>query len=244
MIKKNYLILIPARIGSKRLPGKPLIELKGSSIIQRTYNQCVKAVNKNYVYVATDSKKIYNHCKNNKINCIMTSKKCLTGSDRIAEAAKKINSKYYVNIQGDEPFFAVRDILRLIEFSKKFPNMIIGGFTDIKYRYQYFSKNVPKVVMNNQNELMYMSRAPIPGNKRNKFYKAYRQVCGYVIPKKKMKLFYNRKKKSNFENIEDIEILHFLEMGEKVKMVKLSNDSISIDTKLDIVLAKKRLKIK
>ena len=59
-----------------------------------------------------------------------------------------------------------------------------------------------------------------------------------------MKLFYNRKKKSNFENIEDIEILHFLEMGEKVKMVKLSNDSISIDTKLDIVLAKKRLKIK
>ena len=244
MIKKNYLVIIPARIGSKRLPGKPLIKLKGVSIIQRTHSKCAKAVTKDYVYVATDSKKIYDHCKQNRMNCIMTSKKCLTGSDRIAEAAKKINSKYYVNIQGDEPFFAVKDILTLIKYSKKFPKMIIAGYANIKHSHQYFSKNVPKVVLNNKNELMYMSRAPIPGNKENKFYNAYRQVCGYVLPKKKLSLFYNRKKKSRFENIEDIEILHFLEMGEKVKMVKLSDSSISIDTKSDIVLAKKKLKIK
>ena len=118
---------------------------------------------------------------------------------------------------------------------------MLNGFTEIKNKKQYFSRNVPKVVFGKNNELLYMSRSPIPGNKKNKFTKAWRQVCGYIIPKKKLMKFYSFKKKSNLENLEDIEILRFIEMGEKVKMIKLSGSSLSIDTPHDLALAKKKL---
>ncbi len=241
MKKKKYVIIIPARLGSTRLPGKPLIILKGIPIIQRTYQRCIKVLPKNDVYVATDSKKIKDFCLKNSMNYIMTSKSCLTGTDRIGEASKKINSEFYMNIQGDEPFFSVKDIKKLINISKKFPKLVLNGFTEIKNKKQYFSRNVPKVVFGKNNELLYMSRSPIPGNKKNKFTKAWRQVCGYIIPKKKLMKFYSFKKKSNLENLEDIEILRFIEMGEKVKMIKLSGSSLSIDTPHDLALAKKKL---
>lgn len=241
MKKKKYVIIIPARLGSTRLPGKPLIILKGIPIIQRTYQRCIKVLPKNDVYVATDSKKIKDFCLKNSMNYIMTSKSCLTGTDRIGEASKKINSEFYMNIQGDEPFFSVKDIKKLINISKKFPKLVLNGFTEIKNKKQYFSRNVPKVVFGKNNELLYMSRSPIPGNKKNKFTKAWRQVCGYIIPKKKLMKFYSFKKKSNLENLEDIEILRFIEMGEKVKMIKLSGSSLSIDTPQDLALAKKKL---
>ena len=120
MKKKKYVIIIPARLGSTRLPGKPLIILKGIPIIQRTYQRCIKVLPKNDVYVATDSKKIKDFCLKNSMNYIMTSKSCLTGTDRIGEASKKINSEFYMNIQGDEPFFSVKDIKKLINISKNF----------------------------------------------------------------------------------------------------------------------------
>ena len=138
-------------------------------------------------------------------------------------------------------FFSVKDIQKLINFSKKFPKFVINGFTEIKNKKQYFSLNIPKVVFNKNNELLYMSRSPIPGNKKDKFIKAWRQVCGYIIPKKKLMKFYSFKKKSNLENLEDIEILRFIEMGEKIKMIKLSGSSLAIDTPHDLALAKKKL---
>ena len=85
----DFLLIIPARYQSKRLPGKPLIDLKGLPMIIRTYNQCKKAVHQSKILVATDHKKIFQLCKKKKINTIMTSKKCLTGTDRIAEVSKK-----------------------------------------------------------------------------------------------------------------------------------------------------------
>ena len=78
-----------------------------------------------------------------------------------------------------------------------------------------------------------MSRSPVPGNKKNKFIKGYRQVCAYIFPRNKL-LAFRKNKKTFFENIEDIEILRFLELGQKVKMVELSDVSKSVDTKSDL----------
>ena len=238
---KKYVIIIPARIGSTRLPNKPLIILNGKTIIQRTYDKCIKALPKENVYIATDSLKIKNFCLKNSMNCIMTSRSCLTGTDRVAEASQKINSQYYINVQGDEPFFSVRDLKKLINFSKKYPKLILNGYTLIKDKKQFFSPNIPKVVFDENNDLLYMSRAPIPGNKKNKFIKAWRQICAYVFPRKKLLKFNKLKKKKNLEFLEDIEILRFIEMNEKVKMIKLSSSSLAIDTPKDLLLAKKRL---
>ena len=79
----NFLLIIPARYNSKRLPGKPLIKIKGIPMIVRTFNQCRKATKESNIIVATDSKLIKKICNKYKIKVLITSKKCLTGTDRI-----------------------------------------------------------------------------------------------------------------------------------------------------------------
>ena len=106
----KYLIVIPARYKSERLPGKPLADIGGLPMIVRTYNQCKKVVSKDKIIVATDNLKIKKVCEKYKIKTIMTSTKCLTGTDRVAEVSKKINCNFYIKEQGNEPFFNPLDL--------------------------------------------------------------------------------------------------------------------------------------
>jgi 3-deoxy-manno-octulosonate cytidylyltransferase (CMP-KDO synthetase) len=177
----DYLLVIPARYGSKRFPGKPLLDIKGIPMIIRTFNQCNKVVPRNKIIVATDDKRIEFICKKNNIKTIITSKKCLTGTDRIAEVSKKIKKDFYINVQGDEPICNPTDIMKIIKYAKKFPNQIVNGFTQIKDKKSFYSPNIPKVVFSNDNYLLYMSRAPIPSNKKKSFSKAWRQVCIFTL---------------------------------------------------------------
>ena len=212
-------------------------------MILRTYEQCLKAVSSNNIIVATDSKKILNFLKIRKINNILTSKKCLTGTDRVAEVAKKIKSSIYINLQGDEPFFNPNDIKKMIKFALKNSNLIINGYTKINEEKIFRDFSIPKVLIDKKNNLIYMSRSTIPGNKNNKFVKGWRQVCIYSYPRKVLMNF-NNKRKTLIEKIEDIEILRFLELGYKIKMLKLSNSSFSIDTKQDLKIASEFFKKK
>ena len=94
----NFVLIIPARYKSSRFPGKPLTILKGKSMIRHVYDQCLKAVPKDSIYVATEDKRIADHCKKNNIQFIMTSDKCLTGTDRLCEVSKLVEADYYINI--------------------------------------------------------------------------------------------------------------------------------------------------
>ena len=238
----DYLLIIPARYFSKRLPGKPLLDIKGIPMIIRTVNQCLKAVPRSKILIATDDKRIQKICENQNIKTLMTSKKCLTGTDRIAEVAKKIKKDFYINVQGDEPICNPTDIMKIIKYAKKFPNQIVNGFTQIKDKKSFYSPNIPKVVFSNDNYLLYMSRAPIPSNKKKSFSKAWRQVCIYSFPYKALKSYVSVKKKTTIESIEDLESLRFLELGYKVKMLKMSNKSIAIDIKEDLLKVRKLVK--
>lgn len=231
----KYLVVIPARLKSTRLANKPLIKINGIPMVIRTFLRCNKIVPKSNIIVATDDIKIVKICTAYKVPSILTSKKCLTGSDRVAEVAKKINARIYINLQGDEPVFPRQDILKFIKEAKKNHNRILNGYCKINNKNQFFSHSVPKVSINQFNELLYMTRAPIPSNKQGLFKSGFRQVCIYSYPKEILKKIYGKKKKKSFlEKNEDIEILRPLEKGYKIKMVKLSNKSISIDTKSDL----------
>ena len=166
----NFILVIPARYNSGRFPGKPLADINGLPMIIRTYNQCKKAVDAKKIYVATDDLRIKRLCEKENINVVMTSKKCLTGTDRIAEVSKKIKSDVYINVQGDEPVFNPKDIKNLIKKAKKYPNEIINGYTKIKKEKTFRSGNIPKVVFRKDGRLLYMSRAPIPTTKKKKLY--------------------------------------------------------------------------
>lgn len=239
----KYILIIPARFKSSRFPGKPLAIIDGISMIRRVYNQCLKVVDKKLIYVATEDKRIYDHCNNYGINCVMTNDNCLTGTDRICEVSKKIDADYYINIQGDEPLFNPNDIDILINEIKSNGNKyeVYCGYCEIDDHKTFFSFDMPKVVFNDNKELMYISRAPIPSNKLNEFKLGYRQVCGYAFSKKSLEIF-DTKAKTILESHEDIEILRFLELGLKVKMLVMSKSSIPVDRMSDLKKVLKMIK--
>ena len=235
-------IIIPARYGSSRYRGKPLVKILGREMILRVADICKKIKNVR-VFIATDSKKIANVAEKNGYDYIMTSKNCLTGTDRVAEASKKIKSEIFINVQGDEPTISPRDIQKIINTKKKFPNHVICGYDKIHNFESPKNINLPKVVVNSKGELIYISRALVPGTKKkNQNINYFKQVCIYAFNKKQLNKFHLKKRKSIIEKIEDIEILRFFEIDEKIKMVKLNSNSVAVDEMCDVKKAEKLLK--
>lgn len=223
--------IIPARYESTRFPGKPLANINGYPMIKHVWDKCFEFTgNKDNIFVATDDERIEKVCKDFSINTIMTSSKCLTGTDRVAEASRIIGANRVINVQGDEPLICAKDIALVAEQSCD----VCCGMCDILSESDFYSINVPKVVTDAKGNLLYMSRSPIPISKKEKFITAKKQVCIYGFSSKSLYDFCEQKKKTPLESIEDIEILRFLEMGYKVKMVQVSNSSIAVDEFSDI----------
>lgn len=238
----RYRVIIPARFSSTRLPGKPLIDIEGMSLLERTYRQCVKVVPADLIFVATDHNDIRCHCENRGIQVIMTSVGCLTGTDRIAEVSKQMKADYFINVQGDEPLMNPQDLIKIIKALDENKYEIINGYAPILSEEDYLSSNVPKVVFREDSRLLYMSRAGIPSNKKKIFTNAYRQVCIYAFSAQSLEDFSLYNGKSPLEEIEDIEILRFLEMGYEVRMLEMSTSSIAVDTLEDLERVRNRIK--
>jgi len=234
-------IIIPARYGSSRYRGKPLVKILGKEMVIRVADICNKIKNVK-VFIATDSKKIANVVKKYGYKYIFTSSSCLTGTDRVAEASKKIRSKIYINVQGDEPTIDPKDIKKVIETKKKFPNHVVCGYDKVHDFENPSNINLPKVVVNSKGELIYISRALVPGKKKiSQKIQYHKQVCIYAFNKKQLKKFYSMKRKSETESFEDIEILRFFDLNEKIKMVKLNSNSVAVDEIADVKKAEKLL---
>tara|TARA_Y100000816_G_scaffold163605_1_gene117131 strand:+ start:10086 stop:10814 length:729 start_codon:yes stop_codon:yes gene_type:complete len=238
-------IIIPARFGSSRYRGKPLVKILGREMVLRVADICKKVSGVENLFVATDSKKISNVVNKSGYKSIMTSRNCLTGTDRVAEASKKINSNIFINVQGDEPTINYRDIRKIYKTKLKFPNHVICGYDRVHKFENPSSTNLPKVVVNSKSELTYISRALIPGSKKNNTKIVYhKQVCIYAFSKQQLKKFYELKKKSLTESIEDVEILRFFDLNIKIKMVKLNSNSVAVDEINDVKKAEKILRKK
>lgn len=227
-------IIIPARYGSSRYEGKPLIKINKIPLVIRVAKKCAQAMKKENVYVATDDIRISSVVKDYGFKYIMTSKNNITGTDRVAEASKNINANIIINVQGDEPLINPKDILKVINKKIKNMNNVICAYCDLKKDESENRRTIPKVVFNEKNELLYISRSPIPFSKNNNTkIKYFKQVCIYAFTKQELKVFRNFKRKSLIEKIEDIEILRFFELKKKITMVKVSNSAIAVDEPSD-----------
>lgn len=211
-------------------------------MIERTYRQCAKAFPSDGIFVATDDERIAAHCGSVGIKVIMTSPDCLTGTDRVAEAARQIDADTFINVQGDEPLFNPADVTAFVAAAAAHPDAVLNGYGEISDEAMFRSTSMPKVVFDESERLLYMSRAAIPTTKRNEFRSAWRQVCIYAFPRAALEQFASRGEKTPLEAIEDIEILRFVEMGIRVQMVKVSSDSIPVDNPEDVALVEAELR--
>ncbi|HQR82254.1 MAG TPA: NTP transferase domain-containing protein, partial [Thiotrichales bacterium] len=159
------IIIIPARYKSSRFPGKPLVKLLGKPMIQWVAELSAKAVGEENVYIATDDTKIQKAVLGMGYQVVMTSEDCLTGTDRLAEVAQKIEADIYINVQGDEPLVDPEDIIKVIEAKKAYPNEVINGYAIIGEDEAPNSVNIPKVIFTEDKRLVYMSRQALPGFK-------------------------------------------------------------------------------
>lgn len=230
----RFLVVIPARYRSSRLPGKPLIDIGGETLLRRTYLQCVKAVPAEQVVVATDDARIRAHCEATGMRVVMTSPDCATGTDRVAEVARALPADLYVNVQGDEPLFNPDDITVTLDAARAHPGKVLNGYAPIDEENLFRSPTIPKVVLRPDGRLLYMSRNAVPSTKTFGFVRAWRQICIYAFPPDALQAFAATPSKTPLEELEDIEILRFLELGYEVQMVPMSAHSIAVDTPEDV----------
>lgn len=234
--RKNIVVgIIPARYGSTRLPGKPLIEIDGKPIIQRVYEQSKKSKLLDKVIVATDDKRIFNCIKRFGGEVMMTSKKHKSGTDRIVEVAEKIKADIIVNIQGDEPFISPINIDKSIEPLLKDNKLNVSTLAIKTLGAE--NPNVVKVIFDNNFYAIYFSRYAVPFNRDGGKVQYYKHIGLYVF-RKEFLLKFTKMKQSALEKAEKLEQLRILENGEKIKIVITKIDSVSIDTKNDLKTAK------
>ena len=213
----NSCVVIPARYTSSRFPGKPLVNILGKPMILRVAELAAQAVGNDNVYIATEDKRIINLIKDSPFKSFITDKDALTGTDRIAEVIDYLDYEIIINVQGDEPTLNPKDIEKAITLKKKHFDNIINGYCFLSKNENPDNKNLPKVITNEKNLMIYMSRSTIPGFKNNlqKNIKYKKQVCIYGFNKDDLTKFKNFGRKSYLESKEDIEILRFLELKKK-----------------------------
>ena len=238
---KKFIGLIPTRIGSSRLPAKPLLEIGGIPLIIHTYKRSKLSKKLDDVIICCDDKKILKVAKKYKAKCVMTSKHHNNGTERITEVALKLNRKYdyIVDIQGDEPLISPDHIDKVVEFHKKNGDFdIILPTLKIKLA---DNQNLIKVVSDKKDNVLYLSRSKIPLEFKSKtpYFKKHLSIISF---KKESLIKYSSSKKTQLEKIEDIELLRALEIGLKIKTIDLKGDSFSIDVKEDFIRAKEKFK--
>jgi len=232
----SFIVVIPARFASSRFPGKALADLNGKSVLRRCYEQVQQAVPTELIIVGTDDDRIADECRRFGMRFEMTSSSCMTGTDRVAEVAERIEASWYVNVQGDEPFLDVSGLQAMIHAAMvaKSDTSVINAYSIITEESDFRSATVPKVVTDLQDKLLYISRGAIPTTKQFDFRGARRQIGMYAFRRDSLKSFRSQLVKTPLESLEDVEILRFLELGIIVQMIRVDSIGIAIDTPEDL----------
>ena len=236
-------ILIPARMTATRFPGKPLAPILGKPMIQWVYEQSKRSV-AHRVIVATDSAEIFDAVQDFGGEVIMTREVHDNGTSRIAEIAAQIDTGLVVNVQGDEPAIAPETINQAIYPLVSDPSLEMSTLACPVSRHQdLFNPNVVKVVTNLRDEAMYFSRSPIPflkheGMKKIHWKKTDRvrhlQHIGVYGYRRDFLLSYVQTPPCALEQVEGLEQLRALYMGARIKVARVPEASVGVDTPEDV----------
>lgn len=229
----RFLGVIPSRFGAHRLPGKPLIEVAGKSLVQLVYERVVSTRFLDRVIVATDDRRIYDAVEKFEGEAMLTREDHLSGTDRVAEVARRLVADVYVNVQSDEPLLESGTIDSICKpFLSDAEIQITTARSEIKESREVTNPNHVKVVADRHGKALYFSRAaiPYPGRKSAVYYRH----LGIYAYRREFLLGLCRLKSSDLERTEGLEQLRFMENGIAIQVVTVQDDSFGVDTLEDL----------
>jgi 3-deoxy-manno-octulosonate cytidylyltransferase (CMP-KDO synthetase) len=236
-MKNNVVVIIPARYGSTRLPGKPLITLAGRPLILHVLDRAKQIPIIDKVIVATDDSRILDVVSAEGETAIMTPKSLPTGTDRVGWVAKNLDYEIVVNLQGDEPLINTLSIQKAVEELKDNSSINIAtlGYPLQKEK-SWNDPNVVKMIADENNDAIYFSRNPIPYFCDNKFktFKNLYQHLGVYIYRKNFLLDFVNWELSDLEKAENLEQLRILNKGFKIRIIRTDSPSFGVDTLEDV----------
>lgn len=231
--------IIPARYGSSRFPGKPLIDLKGKTMIQRVYEGAKKSTLLSDVIVATDDQRIVDEVKRFGGNVLLTKESHPSGTDRCGEIASQYTDiDVVVNIQGDEPLVDYKQLDALISaFEDEQTKIATLGIKDVTLE-DINNTNRIKIVVDYQQNALYFSRSAIPNFANAKgnpleIYPFFRHIGLYAYRASVLKELVELQP-TKLETIESLEQLRWLYYGYSIRVVETTIETPNIDVPEDV----------
>lgn len=236
----TILAVIPARFGSTRLPGKPLLKIGSQSILERVWRQVTRASCVDRVAIATDDQRIYDAARQFGAEVFMTDPAHPSGTDRVAEVAVQTDATIVVNVQGDEPFIDPADIELAVEpmLSGKLRGTVSMSTLKTPFRdpAEAADPNAVKVVCDLQGNALYFSRLPIPlvRDQAEAGGFTWFKHLGLYVYERGFLLRYPSLPRGPLEAAEKLEQLRALENGYPIRVVETAHDSAGVDTQEDL----------
>ena len=233
---ENNLIIIPSRMESKRLPGKPLLDIEGIPMVIRVAKQAIKS-NSGLVYIACCDEEVFKTAKNYGINAVMTNPDHCSGTDRVYEALKSIentnNIKTIINLQGDMPTISSSVIRDLVKLKEKIPCDIFTLVNEINDEEEKLDKDIVKVALSldrseKYGKALYFSRSLIPYGEGP----VYHHIGIYAYSRDSLEKFIALKP-SFLEKRESLEQLRALEANMNIKASIVKDNPIGVDNLAD-----------
>jgi 3-deoxy-manno-octulosonate cytidylyltransferase (CMP-KDO synthetase) len=236
-------VVIPARYASTRLPAKPLHPIAGKPLVQHVWERCARAKGIQKVIVATDDARIADAAAGFGAEVAMTSPKHRSGTDRVAEVAKKLRGfSHIINVQGDEPLIDPAIVAKLAAAMAKDRKIeMITSASVFTPEDDITNPNMVKVVLDRSGNGLYFSRSAIPyvrnDGLRPQFYR-HQGIYGYST---RFLLQFVKWKPGILEQAESLEQLRALENGAKIRVVLAKNAAVSVDTPDDVAAVERLL---
>ena len=238
------IIVIPARYGSTRLPGKPLVALAGKPMIERVYERASQSKLAKRVIVATDDDRIMKAVQSFGGEALMTRSTHRTGTERVAEVASHTGGDVFVNAQGDEPLLDPAAVDTAINALLEEPAASLCTIaTLIKTPADIMDPNVVKTILDFDDNALYFSRAPIPWvrDSASKIQVRHLKHLGLYAFQRAALLEYPTLPQGTLEKIEQLEQLRWLENGWKMRVAEVEHDAVSVDVPADVERVEKLL---
>lgn len=235
--------IIPARLGSSRFSGKPLVDICGKPMIEHVWRRTSMCTLLDEVWVATPDKEIFDVVEKFGGKAIMTRPDHVMAMDRLAEANETIGADLVVNVQGDEPLIYPDMIGAIVKPMQDDASYACGTLVQkITDQSEIEDRNRVKVVRDLHGDALFYSREPIPSKSKTKVtIDYYKMVCVYPIRRQSL-VDFTAWGMSPLETIESIDLLRFLEHRAKVKVIETEQETLNVDTQDDLIRVREVMK--